>query len=146
MMISRHFGLAFSSAHTVSLVTKWTPSLKSRLTLSNLRWPASGPCSSLKANPSLLQTPLPSWPTQHSSPQQHQGATQTTMPLQSEAWLLTHFSPLHRLTLHDEFVFSTHLFRFNFEREGSPEEFYNPYEDTEPGVTQKHAETLWSLL
>lgn len=120
-----------SSAHTVSLVTEWTPLLKSQPTLSNPRWPASGPCSSPKASQSLLRTPLPSWPIQSSSPRLHRGATQTTTPLQSESWLLTHFSD--GVIWWVSVLFS--FFRFNFEREGSPEEFYNPYEDPVPGAT-----------
>ena len=39
--------------------------------------------------------------------------------------------------LHVWWVACLLFFRFSFEREGSPEEFYNPYEDEESGMVQE---------
>lgn len=124
-----------SSVHTTCLVTESTPSLPpSPPTLRVPRWPISDLSSFPRASPSRRQTP-PLWcPAQTFSPQLHQRATQTTTPLQSECQHTMSHTMSTQLMNAGVIVSSYFLVRFSFEREGSPEEFYNPYEDDEPGI------------
>lgn len=120
----------FRSVPTVCSVAGWTRSPLSPPMLSRHRWPARGPSSSLRASPTLHQTPLPWHQLLNFSPQK---ATLTITPLPSECQ-----NPRYA---QGEFIFdcweSLLSFRFSFEREGSPEEFYNPSEDAEPGMGEE---------
>lgn len=121
------------------LVTGWTPSPPSPPTPSPLRWPTRGPSSSLRASLTLHQTPPPRCPPLTFSPQTHQRATLTTTPSQSGypiysklQWWCTLW-----VTMSDEWSFLWSS-RFSFEREGSPQGFFNPNEDEEPGMCTQH--------
>lgn len=81
--------LCISSVLTVCLVTGWTRSPLSPPTVTPSRWPTSGPSSSLRASPSLHQTPLTWCPLLNFSLQPHRKATRTTTPSRSEYH--THF-------------------------------------------------------